>query len=70
MPYFSNKPAPTPGHLLPRPKTPCPDANKKEEEASLKRKIFDSFPDSGDGSMQLRVDLTLRVVLLSCIKRM
>ena len=48
MPYCSNKPVPTPGHLLPRPKHPDAAANKKEEEISLKRKIFDSLPDAGD----------------------
>ena len=48
MPYCSNKPVPTPGHLLPRPKIPGPAASRKEEETSLKRKIFDSLPDAGD----------------------
>ncbi|KAJ7380236.1 Cyclin-Dependent Kinase 7 [Desmophyllum pertusum] len=47
MPYCSNKPVPTPGHLLPRPKIPGPAASQKEEETSLKRKIFDSMPDAG-----------------------
>lgn len=51
MPYFSNKPVPTPGHLLPRPKIPGPAASKKEEETSLKRKIFDSLPDGGDDNV-------------------
>ena len=55
MPYFSNKPVPTPGHLLPRPKVPGPAASKKEEETSLKRKIFDSLPDAGDGNIQFSV---------------
>ena len=48
MPYFSNKPVPTPGHLLPRPKISAPAATKKAEETSLKRKMFDSLPDAGD----------------------
>ena len=51
MPYCSNKPVPTPGHLLPRPKIPGSAASKKEEETSLKRKIFDSISDTGDGSI-------------------
>jgi len=51
MPYCSNKPVPTPGHLLPRPKIPGPAASMKEEETSLKRKIFDSVSDTGDGNM-------------------
>ncbi|EDO33152.1 predicted protein [Nematostella vectensis] len=38
MPYFSNKPAPTPPHLLPRPKS-SGKVTKKEEEKSLKRKL-------------------------------
>lgn len=37
MPYFSNKPAPTPSHLLPRPR--AGSTLTKEEERSLKRKI-------------------------------
>ena len=53
MPYCSNKPVPTPGHLLPRPNMPGPAASKKEEETSLKRKIFDSMPDAGDGPKKL-----------------
>ena len=48
MPYCSNKPVPTPGHLLPRPKLPGAAESKKQEENSLKRKIIDSFPDSGN----------------------
>lgn len=51
MPYCSNKPVPTPGHLLPRPKIPGSEASMKEEETSLKRKIFDSVSDTGDGNM-------------------
>ena len=51
MPYCSNKPVPTPGHLLPRPKIPGPAASMKEEENSLKRKTFDSISDAGDGSI-------------------
>ncbi|CAH3138825.1 unnamed protein product, partial [Pocillopora meandrina] len=48
MPYCSNKPVPTPGHLLPRPKISAPAGSKKEEENSLKRKMVDSMADSGD----------------------
>ena len=48
MPYCSNKPVPTPGHLLPRPKISALGASKKEEENSLKRKMLDSMADSGD----------------------
>ena len=51
MPYCSNKPVPTPGHLLPRPKISGPAANTKEQETSLKRKIFDSISDTGDGNI-------------------
>lgn len=51
MPYCSNKPVPTPGHLLPRPKIQGPAASMKEEENSLKRKTFDSISDAGDGSI-------------------
>lgn len=47
MPYFPNKPIPTPGNLLPRPKIAVPAASKKAEETSLKRKIVDSLPDAG-----------------------
>lgn len=48
MQYCSNKPVPTPGHLLPRPKISAPAGSKKEEENSLKRKMVDSMADSGD----------------------
>ena len=51
MPYCSNKPVPTPGHLLPRPKISGPAASTKEQETSLKRKIFDSISDTGDGNI-------------------
>lgn len=51
MPYCSNKPVPTPGHLLPRPKISGPAASMKEQETSLKRKMFDSISDTGDGNI-------------------
>ncbi|XP_074633616.1 cyclin-dependent kinase 7-like isoform X1 [Acropora palmata] len=50
MPYFSNKPIPTPGNLLPRPKIAVPAASKKAEETSLKRKIVDSLPATASTS--------------------
>lgn len=50
MPYCCNKPVPTPGHLLPRPKIPGPAASKHEEENSLKRKMLDSMADAGDNN--------------------
>lgn len=60
MPYCSNKPVPTPGHLLPRPKLPGAAESKKQEENSLKRKIIDSFPDSGNTLSFLELVLIVR----------
>ncbi len=42
MPYFSNKPPPTPGHLLPRPGAAAPVLKEPELKPSLKRKLNDS----------------------------
>ena len=40
MPYFSNKPPPTPGHQLPKPNAAKKDENAdKDEKMSLKRKL-------------------------------
>jgi len=38
MPYFSNKPAPTPGSILPQPVLPTAVVNEPVEKRSLKRK--------------------------------
>ncbi|KAG0722023.1 Cyclin-dependent kinase 7 [Chionoecetes opilio] len=52
MSYFSNRPAPTPGPMLPLP--PSIRSRKEEEKPSLKRKIME---ESGFGVyMDLRVD--------------
>ncbi len=45
MSYFSNKPAPTPGHLLPRPGTNASVLKEPDLKPSLKRKLEPS--DSG-----------------------
>ena len=51
MPYFSNKPEPTPGHLLPCPKIPGAAESRKAGENSLKRKILDTMSDIGNGEI-------------------
>jgi len=38
MPYFSNKPAPTPGSMLPQPVLPSAVVSEPLEKRSLKRK--------------------------------
>lgn len=47
MPYFANKPAPTPPHLLPLTKLPG-IAVKKDDEKSRKRKLA-NLPDIESG---------------------
>ena len=42
MSYFSNKPAPTPGYLLPRPGANPAVIKEPELKPSLKRKLNDS----------------------------
>ncbi|CAG7827280.1 unnamed protein product, partial [Allacma fusca] len=46
LPYFSNKPGPTPGHLLPLPTTV---SREPEERPSLKRKLLEATDTSGSG---------------------
>jgi len=50
MPYFSNKPAPTPGPQLPLPSSM--NVKKQEERPSLKRKLLDAV-DGGSLAKKL-----------------
>jgi cyclin-dependent kinase 7 len=52
MPYFSNQPGPTPGHLLPLPSNVKRDM---EEQPSLKRKLLEATADSNTQPMVKRL---------------
>lgn len=53
MPYFSNKPAPTPNHLLPLPGTNPNVAREPDLKIGLKRKIVEAAGPTGESHLDV-----------------